>query len=80
MSDFINEKNGYLRLTDDEFKKACDQNIVVKREAREYLEYGENKEGYWATAKFLKQIENAITIAEIKYPKSEGYRWYWLGL
>ena len=26
----------------------------------------------------MKQIENAITIAEIKYPKSEGYRWYWV--
>ena len=78
VSDFIDEKNGYLRLTDDEFKKACDQNVVVKREAREYLEYGESKEGYWTAAKFLKQIENAITIAEIKYPNSEGYRWYWV--
>ena len=37
VSDF-DKKNGYLWLTDDEFKKACDQNIVVKREARELLE------------------------------------------
>lgn len=61
-----------------EFKRACDQNIVVEKEAREYLEHGENEESYWTAAIFLKEIEHVITIAEIEYPKSEGYRLYWV--
>ena len=39
-----------------------------------YLEYGENKEGYWTSEKFMAQIEVAATIAEVKYPREEGYR------
>lgn len=31
VSDSVDEKNGYLCLTDKEFKSACDQNIVSKR-------------------------------------------------
>lgn len=61
VSDSVDEKNGYLCLTDKEFKSACDRNIVFKKEAREYLEHGENKESYWTAAIFLKQIEHLIT-------------------
>ena len=46
MSDFIDETNGYWWLTDEEFKKASEQNII-KKEARD----GENKESYWTAAK-----------------------------
>ena len=78
MSDFIDEKNGYLGLTDEEFEKALDQSILVKKEAREYLEYGENREGYWNATKFLKQLADAVLIAEVKYLKLEGYRLHWV--
>ena len=45
---------------------------------REYLEYGENKEGYWTSEKCLKQMDRAINISEIKYPRDQGYRHYWI--
>ena len=30
------------------------------------LEYGESKEGYWTRNKFMKQMETAVMIAEVK--------------
>ena len=46
VSDFIDEHNGYLKLTDDEYANGLATYPQLKRQAREYLEYGENKEGY----------------------------------
>lgn len=46
--------------------------------ARQLLEYGESREGYWTSEKFLKQIQFAIDIAEAKYPRDQGYRLFWL--
>ena len=42
--------------------------------AWEYLEYGENKEGYWTMARFLAQLKRAVEIAEIGYPREQGWR------
>ena len=78
VSDFIDEKNEYLKLTNEQYSDACKQGILVKKEARVLLEYGENCEGYWNSAKFLKQIADAVEIAEFKYPRTEGYRLYWI--
>ncbi len=36
-------------------------------EARELLEYGAEREGYWTSEKFMAQIERAALIAEHKY-------------
>ena len=33
-----------------------------------------SKEGYWTSDKFLQQMEKAVKIADVKYPKSEGYK------
>lgn len=49
-------------------------NVIYKN--RHENVYDENREGYWTASKFLKQVADAITIAEIKYPKLEGYRLY----
>ena len=46
--------------------------------ARQQLEYGENAEGYWTNEKFMKQMELAIKIPELRYPKSDGYRHFWV--
>ena len=46
--------------------------------AHQYFEYGENKEGYWTRDKFIAQIENAVLIAELKYPKEERWRDVWI--
>ena len=74
VSDFIDEHNGYLRLSDDEYEQFKESHPGIKRQARAYLEYGENKEGYWTSEKFMAQIEVEATIAEVKYPREEGYR------
>ena len=45
VSDFIDEYNGFLSLTDAEFAEAKKKQPNMKPYAREFLEYGENKEG-----------------------------------
>lgn len=45
---------------------------------RTLLEYGESRDGYWTGAKFMKQMENAVKVAEAKYPKEKGFRLYWI--
>jgi len=48
VSDFIDERNGYLRLTDDELERVkVKYSPDFQREASVLLEYGESKEGYW---------------------------------
>ena len=42
VSDFIDEHNGYLRLTDEEFIQAVDKVDGLQKEARAFLEYGKN--------------------------------------
>ena len=50
----------------------------LQRQARTFLEYGENKEGYWTSERFMAQIESAVQIADIKYPREKGYRLVWI--
>ena len=79
VSDFIDEHNGYLALTEDEHQKAKEvYGSSVKKEARVFLEYGEGREGYWTSERFLSQMDAAVKIADIKYPKSEGYKVVWV--
>ena len=78
VSDFIDERNGYLQLTEEEYQKALENDPNTKLMAREFLEYGEGKEGYWTSDKFMQQIEKAYKIAEIKYPKANGWRHVWI--
>lgn len=44
VSDFIDEYNGFLALTDEQFKEAKKSNPSIKKYAREFLEYGKNQE------------------------------------
>ena len=68
VSDFIEEKNGYLAfLTQEEYDKVKVNNPSIRMYAREFLEYGEAKDGYWTSDKFIKQIKKAIKIADIKH-------------
>ena len=53
VSDFVDEKNGYLSLSDEEFVKAKADNPNLKQQAREILEYGESRDGYWTSNKFI---------------------------
>ena len=78
VSDFTEEHNGYLQLTDQEFEEAKKSNPRLKKQARAFLEYGENKEGYWTSERFMSQIDDATTITEIKYPREKGYCLVWI--
>ena len=78
VSDFIDEKNGYLSLTKEEYDKAKISNPRIWMHARVLLEYGESKEGYWTSDRFMGQIEKAVEIAEVKYPLSEGWKQVWI--
>ena len=72
ISDFVDEHQGFLALTDGEHQLAKQSDLEIKQYAREFLEYGESREGYWTRDKFIAQMERAIKIAEIKYPKHKG--------
>ena len=78
VSDFIDEKNGYLGLTQEEYDQAKESDPNIWIEARAFLEYGENREGYWNSEKFMDQIKMAVRIAEVKYPKCDNWRHVWI--
>ena len=78
VSDFVDDHNGFLALTEEQYKVAKTTNLRAKKYARQFFEYGENKEGYWTRDKFMAQIKQAVAIAEIKYPKEDGWRHIWV--
>ena len=78
VSDFIDEFDGFLALTEAQYDAAKVSNPGIKKYAQEFLEYGEAREGYWTRDRFVAQMERAVQIAEIKYPKSSGWRHVWV--
>jgi hypothetical protein len=78
VSDFIDEHNGFLALSDDEHEAAKASKPHIRKYAREFLDYGERREGYWTRDRFIVQMHRAIEIAEIKYPKEDGWRHVWV--
>ena len=68
VSDFIDEHNGYLALSDTEYEEAHSSHPNLWKEARFLLKYGTDSQGYWNSEKFMRQVEQAATIAKIKYP------------
>ena len=78
VSNFIEEKNGYLALTQEEYDRAKVTDPTIWMHARVYLEYGEAREGYWNSDRFMKQMEIVVRIAEVKYPKAEGWKHVWI--
>ena len=49
VSDFVDEHHGYLRLTAEEHSEGLMKIPDLKCQVREFLEYGENKQGYWTS-------------------------------
>ena len=78
VSDFVDEHNGFLALSDEEHDAAKASNPRIRKYAHEFLEYGESKEGYWTRDKFIAQMARAIEMAEIKYPKEDGWCHIWV--
>ena len=71
--DFIAEKDGYLRLTDEESAAARESDPNIRMAARTLIEYWEAHDGCWTGSKFMQQMESAVRIAEVKYPRERGY-------
>ena len=78
VSDFVDKHNGFLDLTAEEYEVAKASNPNARMYACAFLEYGENREGYWTRDRFIDQMEEAVQIAEIKYPKVEGWHHVWV--
>lgn len=78
VSDFIDEHNGFLVLTEEHCNLAKVRRPNLRRLARKFLEIGESREGYWTRDRFIAQMKYANVIAEFKYPKSEGWRLVWV--
>ena len=69
VSEFLTEVDGRLRLKPADIEKYP----IVLIEAREYLEPGKDREGYWTAENVLNQIKNkVIPIFEILYPNCVG--------
>ncbi len=49
---------------------------VIRMGARTFLEFGEARDGYWTSAKFMRQIKSAVVIAVTT--KSLGYKLFWV--
>ena len=70
VSDFVDEFNGLLTLTAEEFERGKLMYPDLKKKARVLLKYGVESEGYWNSEKFIKQVEDVIKIVNVKYPKN----------
>lgn len=68
VSEFIDEHNGFLKLSDEEFEDASTEHPGLWKEARFILKFGIAAEGQWNNEKCMHQVRQAVTIAEIKYP------------
>ena len=72
VSDFIEQHGGFLRLTSQErHANAIEADPDFPKEARQFLEYGGEREGYWTSQRFMDQMIKAVKIAELKYNKTE---------
>ena len=76
VSDFVDEYNGLLALTDEEFWRGKLQYPNLKQAARVLLKYGAESEGYWNSDKFIAQVKDVIYIVKVKYPE-QFYDVYW---
>lgn len=70
VSDFIDEHDGYLCLSEQQYQHAKAMNPNVQQHARVVFEYGSECGGYWTGDRFMAQMKTACDITEMKYPPS----------
>ena len=63
VSDYIEEYGSFLQLSDDELGAAKKTKPDIKQRARKIIEYGENRDGYWTSDKFMTNVKDAVDIA-----------------
>ena len=77
MSEFIEEKDGYLALSDEQYELEVGSGGGIEKSAHVLLEIGENCEGYLTAEPFMEQVAKAVPIAEVKYPPLQGHNHIW---
>ena len=78
VSDFVDQHHGFLAFSSDQYERVKETDPDLPMYAREFLEYGEAREGYWTGDKFVQQMKKALRIAELKYPKEDSWRHAWV--
>ena len=58
ISDFIDQYNGFLWLTDREHHLASASDPNFPKTARAIMEYGASKDGYWTSEKFMSNVKD----------------------
>ena len=56
VSDFIDEFHGFLAVSVSEYEKVKQFNPEIWKHAREFIDIGESREGYWTRDKFVTQM------------------------
>ena len=69
ISDFIEEYNGFLSLTDEELQYAQQNDLAFPQSAREIFIFGKGYNGYWNNELLMENLKKAVKIAEFKYPR-----------
>ena len=70
VADFVDEYNGFLRLTDEAFEQSKAQyGPGLKLEARPVITYGANADGHWNGEKLFFQVQDAYLIPLARYPR-----------
>ena len=78
VSEFIEEKDGYLALSDEQYEfEVTNTDQDIEKSALAVLEIGEHREGYWNSDRFMEQVGKSVKIADLKYPPSQGYHHVW---
>ena len=69
ISDFVEEYNGFLSLTDEELQRAQQKDPAFPQSAREIFMFGKSYDGYWNSELLMDNLKKAVKIAEFKYPR-----------
>ena len=69
ISDFVEEYNGFLSLTDEELQRAQQNDLAFLQSAREIFIFGKGYDGYWNNELLMENLKKAVKIAEFKYPR-----------
>lgn len=70
ISDFIDEHEGFLKLSDEGFARYHQRDPSLKQSTWKQLVTGQGNEGYWTNDHFLENVKDAMKIAALKYPST----------
>ncbi len=71
ISNFVEDYNGFLSLTDEELQRAQQSDPAFPHSAREIFIFGKGYKGYWSNELLMENLKKAVKIAEFKYPRYE---------